>query len=75
MEVFSTLDVYKNILELDGLKGELKLVDFAKYSIADIIWEHEENQALAKVTKFQRQILTAPATSTSSERSFFFTKA
>ena len=33
MEAFSSLDVYKNILNLDGLKWELKLVyaaDFAK---------------------------------------------
>ena len=33
MEVFSILDIYKNILDLDGLKCELKSVypaDFAK---------------------------------------------
>uniref|UniRef100_A0A0L8G6U0 HAT C-terminal dimerisation domain-containing protein n=1 Tax=Octopus bimaculoides TaxID=37653 RepID=A0A0L8G6U0_OCTBM len=77
-ETFSSLNVYKNILELDGLKCELKSVyaaDFAKQvssiqEVADIIWELELNQALAEVTKLLHLILTIPATSASSERSF-----
>ena len=55
MEVFLTLDVYKNILDLDGYLCKHKLVyaaDFAKQAssiqeVAEIIWELE----LPKVTK------------------------
>ena len=42
MEAFSTLDIYKNLLDLDGLKCKLKSVyatDFAKQasSIQEVI--------------------------------------
>ena len=57
---FSTLDVYKSILILDGLKRELKSVypgDLAKpassiQEVAEIIRELELNQSLAEVTEF-----------------------
>eukprot|EP00106_Octopus_bimaculoides_P004710 XP_014772152.1 PREDICTED: cytochrome P450 2B4-like [Octopus bimaculoides] len=73
MEAFSSLDAYKNVLELDGLKCELKLfyaADFAKQvsniqEVAYIIQELELNQ----VTKLLHQIVTIPATSASCEKS------
>lgn len=78
MEAFSSLDACKNILDLDGLRCELKSVyaaDFSKQAssiqeVANIIRELELNQALAEVTKLVRLILTVPATSASCERSF-----
>ena len=74
MEVFSALDVYKNLLDLDGLKYELKssnAADFAKQAssiqeVTEIIWELKLNQALAEVTKLL--CLTIPATFVSCER-------
>ena len=62
VETFSTSDVYKNILDLDGLKCELKSVytaSFAKSNIQEVakmIEELELNQTLAKVTKLLRLI-------------------
>ena len=58
IEVFSTLDVYKNPLVLNGLKWEQKLAyasDFTKQTstiqkVAEMIWELELNQALVEVT-------------------------
>ena len=78
MEVFSTFDAYTNILNLDGLKCELKSVyvtDFAKHTssiqeVAEIIREFELNQVLAEVTKLLRLTLTIPATNASRERLF-----
>ena len=77
MEMFSTLDVYKNILDLDGLKYEKKSVyaaDFAKpalsnQEITEIKQDFEINQALREVTTLLRLILTITATSASFERS------
>ena len=73
MEAFSTLDVYKNILDWDRFECELKSVyvaDFAKQTssiqeVAYIILEFELNQALAKVIKLLHLILTISATSAS----------
>ncbi|CAI9719171.1 Hypothetical predicted protein [Octopus vulgaris] len=67
METFSFLNIYKNILELDGMKCELKSVyaaDFAKQAssiqeVANIIQELELNQALTEVIKLLRLILTS----------------
>ena len=62
MEMFSTVNVYKNKLDLDGLKRELKL-DYAAdvteqasniQEVAEIIWELETNQALADLTRLLR---------------------
>ena len=69
------LGFIENILDLVGLKGELKSVyaaDIVKQSssiqeIIEIIWELELNQLLAEVTKLLRLILTIPATSASCE--------
>ena len=74
-EAFPTLDVYKRILDLNGLKYKLKLVHaagFAKQAsriqeISKIKWELELNQALAEVIKLHL-IRTLPATSASCER-------
>ena len=75
IEAFSTLNAYKNYLDLDGLKCELKSVyaaDFAKQAsstqeVTEIIWQLEINQTLAEVTKLLRLIVTIPTTSASCE--------
>ena len=82
MEAFSTLDVYKKILDLDVLKCKLKsvyTVDFAKQAssiqdVTEIILQLELNQDLAEVTKLLPLILTIPATSASYERSLSLLK-
>ena len=74
MEAFSILHVYKNIVDLDGLKCELKSVYAAKsassiHEDAEIIRELELNQTLAEETKLLHLILTKPGISASCERS------
>ena len=77
MEAFSTWDVYENILDLDGLKCELKSLyaaDIPKQSssiqeVAEIVRKLELNQTLAEVTKLLYLLLTIPATSASYDRS------
>ena len=77
MKTFLTVDIYTNILNLDGLKCKLKSVyaaDFAMQAssikeVTEIIQELELNQAQAEVTKLLQLILTIPASSASGERS------
>ena len=77
MEAFSTLDVHKKILNLDGLKCKLDsdyAADFAKQAssiqeVTEIMKELELNKALAEVTKLLCLILIISATSASYERS------
>ena len=76
MKAFSTLDVYIDMSDLDGLKCNLKsicAVDFPKQvpssqEITEIICKLELNQALAEVIKLQCLILTIPVTYVSCER-------
>ena len=68
----------KNILDLDGLKFELKSVyvaDFAQQAstikeVAEIVQEVELKQAFAEVTELVHLIQTISATSASCEISF-----
>ena len=81
-EAFSTLDVYKNILGLVGLKCELKSVYAAEFAmqelniqnVTEIIPEFERKQHLAEVTKLQRLIMIIRVTSASCERSSILLK-
>ena len=74
--MFSTLDVYKNLLELDVFKCKLITVYVAEFAqqassienVAEMRREIELNHA--KVTKLQCWILIIPATSASGDRVF-----
>ena len=75
--MFSTFDLYTNILDLEEFKCELKSVNVTEFAkqvssiqkVTEIIRELEHNQALVEVTELLHLIRTIPATYASFERS------
>ena len=73
MEPVSTLDVHKNILDLDGLECKLKSVyaaDFAKQALSIQEVAEINTETWSKPSPGRRSQITASATSASYERSF-----